>query len=94
VLCCSAGLFTSCLFLLIQDYFLYEGVEDNEKVGADMQADSGAIPLPDIKQVLRKKFMEEELSRIEEEQEDKTVKIRRTDRKAMAKVRSSIVAEN
>jgi hypothetical protein len=69
-------------------------VEDNENVGADMQADSGAIPLPDIKQVLRKKFMEEELSRIEEEQEDKTVKIKRTDRKAMAKVRRFTVKEN
>jgi hypothetical protein len=73
--------------------FLYEGVEDDEKVAPDMQADSGAIPLPDIKQVLRKKFMEEELSRIEEEQEDQQVKIKRTDRKAMARVRICTVAD-
>jgi hypothetical protein len=72
-------------------------VEDDATVGADlqadMQADSGAIPLPDIKQVLRKKFLEEELTRIEEEQEDQTVKIKRTDRKAMARVRRSADAE-
>lgn len=59
-----------------------------------MQADSGAIPLPDIKQVLRKKFMEEELTRIEEEKEDETVKIKRTDRKAMARVRRCAVTKN
>jgi hypothetical protein len=74
--------------------FFNEGVEDDEKVGADMQTESGAIPLPDIKQVLRKKFMEEELSRIEEEQEDQQVKIKRTDRKAMARVRRFTVTEN
>jgi hypothetical protein len=69
-------------------------VEDNEKMGAEMEAESGAIPLPDIKQVLRKKFMEEEITRIEEEQEDKTVKIKRTDRKAMLRVRRLTVKEN
>jgi hypothetical protein len=45
------------------------------------------IPLPDIKEVLKKKELEEELARIEEEQAETKVKIKRSDRKALAKVR-------
>lgn len=94
MLCCSVGIFTLVYFCSTKVILFYEGVEDNEKVASDTQADSGAIPLPDIKQVLRKKFMEEELSRIEEEQEDQQVKIKRTDRKALLRVRRCKVTEN
>lgn len=50
------------------------------------KAESTAIPLPDIKEVLRKKEVEEELARIEEEQAETKVKIKRNDKKALAKV--------
>jgi hypothetical protein len=58
----------------------------DETVGVKPEGDSTAIPLPDIKQVLRKKEIEEEMARIEEEEEETKVRIKRTDRKAMAKV--------
>ena len=45
------------------------------------------IPLPDIKEVLKKKEIEEEMARMEEEQAETKVKIKRSDRKALAKVR-------
>jgi hypothetical protein len=50
------------------------------------QSTDNALPLPDISEVLKKKEMEEELARIEEEKEDDMVKIKRTDRKAFLKV--------
>ena len=48
--------------------------------------ENGAIPLPDIKQALKKKAMEEELARIEEEKDEQRVRIKRTDKEAFAKV--------
>ena len=50
-------------------------------------AENTMIPLPDIKEVLKKKELEEELARIEEEQAETKVKIKRSDKKALAKVR-------
>jgi hypothetical protein len=50
------------------------------------ESGGAAIPLPDIKQALRKKEMEEEQARIEEEEEETKVRIKRTDKKAMARV--------
>jgi hypothetical protein len=52
----------------------------------ESQPIDNALPLPDISEVLKKKEMEEELARIEEEKEDDMVKIKRTDRKAFLKV--------
>ena len=52
-----------------------------------IEEDSGAIPLPDIKDSRRRKEMEQELARIQEEELEKT-KIDRSDRTALLKVRS------
>jgi len=46
-----------------------------------------AIPLPDIKEAKRKKQMEEELARMEDEKEEKRVRIKRSDKEAFTKVR-------
>jgi hypothetical protein len=63
---------------------------DEKSISASLSQDeSGAIPLPDIKQALKKKAMEEELARIEEEKEEEKVRIKRTDKAAFAKVRIS-----
>jgi hypothetical protein len=43
--------------------------------------------LPDIKDQLKKKQMEEELARIEEEKKESVKKIKRSDIKAFTKVR-------
>lgn len=48
--------------------------------------DTGAIPLPDIKDTIRRKEMEAEMARMEEEEQEKT-KIDRSDRTALLKVR-------
>jgi hypothetical protein len=61
-----------------------KGVEDDELATQDT---GGAIPLPDIKQTLRKKEMEEEIARMAEEKEEKKVRIKRTDKEAFRKVR-------
>jgi len=50
-----------------------------------VQKEDGAIPLPDIKDTLRRKEMEAEMARIEEE-ETATKKIDRKDRKALLKL--------
>jgi hypothetical protein len=62
-------------------------MQSDETVPID-SADN-ALPLPDIKQALRRKAMEEELARVEEEKESTKVKIKRTDRVAMARVCTS-----
>lgn len=56
-------------------------------VAKSTDSENTMIPLPDIKEVLKKKELEEELARIEEEQAETKVKIKRSDRKALAKVR-------
>jgi hypothetical protein len=66
---------------------------DGEIAGADTSevtprgSDTITIPLPDIKDTLRKKELEEEMARIEEAEAEIRVKIKRSDKKAMAKVR-------
>lgn len=50
-------------------------------------SESITIPLPDIKDTIRKKELEEEMARMEEDEASSRVKIKRSDRKAMAKVR-------
>lgn len=45
-----------------------------------------AIPLPDIRQALKKKAVEEELKRMEAEKEAARVKIKRSDKEAFRKV--------
>jgi hypothetical protein len=52
--------------------------------------DSGAIPLPDIKDTIRRKEMEAELARIKEDEQEKT-KIDRSDRTALLKVRGFLL---
>ena len=52
---------------------------------ASPAADNTAIPLPDIRGALRKKQMEEELAKIEEEEKSNKPKIDRRDKKALVK---------
>lgn len=47
---------------------------------------SGAIPLPDIKEARKRKQMEEEMARIQQEQDEQKVKIKRTDKEAFRRV--------
>jgi len=47
---------------------------------------SETIPLPDIKEARKRKQMEEELARMEQEKEAQKVKIKRSDKEAFAKV--------
>ena len=47
---------------------------------------SGAIPLPDIKEARKRKQMEEENARIQKEQHEQKVKIKRTDKEAFRRV--------
>jgi hypothetical protein len=57
--------------------------------GGEMDVPESAenvLPLPDISQVLKKKEIELEKARIEEEKEDEKVRIKKTDRKAFLKV--------
>jgi hypothetical protein len=66
---------------------LSKGIQDEDRPASSEQvSDTGAIPLPDIKQVLRKKQMEEELARMAEEKEEMKVRISRKDKVAFAKV--------
>lgn len=64
------------------------GPESTENT--DSEGDNTALPLPDIKDTLRKKELEEEMARIEEEEAETRVKIKRSDRKAMSKVSSPL----
>lgn len=47
---------------------------------------SGAIPLPDIKEARKRKQMEEENARIQQEQDEQKVKIKRTDKEAFRRL--------
>ena len=49
--------------------------------------DNTAIPLPDIREALKKKQIEAELAQIEEEEKENKVLIKRSDKKALTKVR-------
>jgi len=59
---------------------------DSSSTPPSSSMDTLTIPLPDIKDTLRKKEFEEEMARIEEEEASTRVKIKRSDKKAMAKV--------
>ena len=61
------------------------GVVDSMDAPAP-EAEDGAIPLPDIKDTLRRKEVEQQMARMEEEQEAKQKKIDRKDRDALLKV--------
>jgi hypothetical protein len=90
-----SDLFQVAKFKFVPDNDITKGVKDDETVASSsemmMPGEEGSIPLPDIKQVLRRKEIEKELERMEEERESQKVKINRKDKKAMARV-SSIVA--
>jgi len=58
-----------------------------QKPNASSNDESGAIPLPDIREARKKKQMEEELARQEEELEEKRVRIKRSDKEAFTRVR-------
>lgn len=51
------------------------------------ESSEGAIPLPDIREALKKKQLEEELARAQEEEEEQRVLVNRSDKEAFAKVR-------
>jgi hypothetical protein len=68
------------------------GVSDNAVVpttaaAATTKAEDGAIPLPDIKDTLRRKELEARMAQMEAEQESQKPKIDRKDRQALLKVR-------
>lgn len=68
-----------------------KGIQDAEVTTTNESADTSAsvsIPLPDITEVRKKKRMEQELKRLEEDNEVEKVKINRNDRKALLKVRT------
>lgn len=71
-----------------------KGVQD-APVATEAAAETpdGAIPLPDIKEARKKKLMEEELAKMEQEQEEQKVRIKRSDKEAFAKV-SFVVNES
>jgi hypothetical protein len=62
-------------------------VSDSVQAVPSTKAEDGAIPLPDIKDTLRRKEVQAEMARMEEEQEVKQKKINRKDRDALLKVR-------
>jgi hypothetical protein len=67
----------------------FTGVQDDKKIAAEASAseDATAYPLPDIKEVLRMKQFEQDMARMEEEEQKKKPKIKRTDKAAYNKVR-------
>jgi hypothetical protein len=69
----------------ILDVAKFKFIDETEEA-PPQQEDSEAIPLPDIRQALQKKQIEEELALAQEEEEDQRVRIKRTDKEAMAKV--------
>lgn len=68
-------------------------LDDDSKAAANNAASfadgraSNAISLPDIKEARKKKQMEEELARMEQEKEETKVRIKRSDKAAFARVR-------
>ena len=52
-------------------------------------SDEGPIPLPDIRDQLKRKELQQKLAQMEAEEEAKKVKIKRSDREAFTKVRMS-----
>lgn len=65
-------------------------IDDDPKAASNSGgggSSSNAIPLPDIKEARKKKQMEEELARMEQEKEEQKVRIKRSDKEAFAKVR-------
>lgn len=63
------------------------GISESGEAVPSPEAQDGAIPLPDIKDTLRRKEVEAQMARMEEEQEAKQKKIDRKDRQALLKVR-------
>ncbi|KAL3925576.1 MAG: hypothetical protein SGARI_005817, partial [Bacillariaceae sp.] len=61
-------------------------VDSMEAVPPTPEAEDGAIPLPDIKDTLRRKEVEQQMARLEEEQEVPQKKIDRKDRTALLKL--------
>lgn len=61
-------------------------VDPTAEKNAPQQDSEESIPLPDIKQVLQKKAMEQLARAEEEEKRDSQVKINRKDKDALAKV--------
>jgi hypothetical protein len=63
---------------------------ENEMLGGasppTVGGSDGVIPLPDIRQALKKKAVEEELKRMEAEKQANRVKIKRSDKEAFRKV--------
>jgi hypothetical protein len=72
------------------------GVQDEPKKSAPSPtaASDGAIPLPDIKEVRKRKQLEEAMARMEEEKEEKKVKIKRSDKEAFVKVGPALTLDN
>jgi len=66
------------------------GVVNDDSKAASISgggSSNNAIPLPDIKEARKRKQMEEEIARMELEQEEQKVRIKRSDKAAFARVR-------
>ncbi|KAL3922656.1 MAG: hypothetical protein SGILL_002090 [Bacillariaceae sp.] len=61
------------------------GISESGEVVQSPESQDGAIPLPDIKDTLRKKEVAAQMARLEEQQEEKQQKIDRNDRQALLK---------
>jgi hypothetical protein len=70
-----------------QDDVTINLIEPQQSTSSSSSAVSGAIMLPDIKEARKRKQMEEEIARIQQQQDEQKVKIKRTDKEAFRKVR-------
>lgn len=59
---------------------------ETRKTPSSSSISGNAIPLPDIKEARKKKQLEEEVARMEQEKEEQKVRIKRSDKEAFRKV--------
>ena len=64
---------------------MFKGIQDDEIAQNDLSPE-GVIPLPDIKEALQRKEIEQELAKAEAEKEANRVRIKRTDKEAFTKL--------
>lgn len=87
---CSVGLLCSCLFQPDSLHFI--GIE-NESSGSGSTSSDDPLVLPDIKDMLKKKELQQEEERLEQEQQLNVKKIKRSDTKAFTKVSLLVVRD-
>ena len=60
--------------------------------GSSSSSTEGPIPLPDIRDQLKRKELQEKIAKMEEEEKEQKVKIKRSDKAAFIKVKCRRVA--